>query len=167
MAPFTAGKYDGTLAAGALGQTADGVKTTHEVSKQLIIGDNFGDGVQDAVYRGMNMFVDFTLLEFEAAKAQAAFWPYNATIYAMGVIGRTDVATVHGSSQANIATQLVFTALANTPAALDTAPATFTFPTAILRENFPVEILCGPVAREVPISMRIYPNPSGVFGTVT
>jgi hypothetical protein len=165
MAPFTAGKYDGTLAAGALGQTADGLRIQHEVSKQLIIGDNFGDGVQDAVYRGMNMFAGFTLLEFEAAKAQAAFWPYSTTWLDMGVIGRLDVAT--GSNQAAVAAALIFTALANTPAALDGTPASFTFPAAILRENFPVEILFGPVAREVPLSMRLYPNSSGVVGTVT
>ena len=160
---FTSGKYDGTLAGSTIGQTADGVKTTHEVSKQLIIGDNFGDAVQDAVYRGINMFVDFTLLEYEAAKALAAFWPYAALIYDMGVIGRLDVA--EGSAQSAIASQLVFTALANTPAALDSAPLNFTLPRSILRENFPVEILHGPVAREVPISMRLYPDTSGVFGT--
>lgn len=162
---FTAGKYDGLYDAASIGQTGDGINNSHEVSKQLIVGDNFGDAVQDAVYRGANMFCGFTLLEFEAAKAQLAFWPYSATIYDMGVIGRLDVAT--GTNQTAIVKVLNFTALANTPAALDSAPLTFDFPRAILRENFPVEILYGPVAREVPISMRLYPDTSGIFGTVT
>lgn len=163
MAPFTSGRYDGQLGGSALGQTGDGVRNTHEVSKQLIIGDNFGDAVQDAVYRGMNLFTEFTLLEFESAKAEAAFWPYG-NMYKMGVIGRLDVAT--DSSQATIVAQLVFTALANTPAALDAAPLSFTLPLAILREGFPVQILYGPVAREVPVAMRIYPDAAGSFGSV-
>lgn len=154
---FIAGKYAVTLAASSVGQTADGITLSHSVSKRLITGDNFADTVQDAIFRGMNMFTAYRLMEYNATAARATFWPYGSSYLNMSVvIGTLDSAN---------AGQLVLTALAGTPAAA--APATVTLPLCILAEDFDVELLFAPDLREVPIRQRIYPNSSGVFGSLT
>lgn len=99
------------------------------------------------------------LIEYDAAGVATAMWPYNATKWTMGTVGRTDV----GSS---LVKQIVLTAVAGTPAAA--APATMTFPKSILREGFPIELLFAPDLREVPLQFRIYPDSTtGVFATET
>lgn len=155
---FLAGQYTVTWNAATLGQIANGIRVSHEFFKRMITGDNYAEAPQEGIYRGGQMFAKMTLLEYNATGAQLAFWPYSATIFTMGVVGRMDVA-------GSLAKSLVLTALAGTPAAA--APATQTHLTSILREGFPVEILFAPDLREVPLEMRIYPNSSGVFGTQT
>ncbi len=156
---FISGAYTATYDTSALGITAvDSIKINHQVFKQLITGDNFAETPQDAVFRGMAVFLDFTLNEYNATGARKAFWPYGTAWGTMSsVIGTTD--------QATNAKQLILTAVAGTPAAA--APATITFPKAILAENYPVDILMGPRLREIPVRMRIYPNSSGEFFTLT
>lgn len=155
---FIAGAYTATYNALALGQTADGFRLSHQFFKRLITGDSFAEAPQDAVYRGAMMQIGYSLIAYDAAAVQLAMWPYNATIFDMGVVGRLDV----GGS---LAKALVLTAVSGTSAA--TKPATSTFSNAILMEGFPVEILFAPDLREVPIRQRIYPSSSGVFGTQT
>lgn len=158
MASFIAGRYTATWNALAIGITADGLRLNHKFFKRLITGDNFAEAPQDAVYRGAEMFIGWTGIQYDAAALPTIMWPYAATLYDMGVIGTTDV----GSSKAK---SLILTAVAGTPAAA--APATATFLTSILAEGFPVELLFAPDLREVPLRLRIYPNSSGVFGTQT
>lgn len=155
---FIAGMYTLTAGAspGAAGQLKQGLKIQHVHYKQLIKGDNMAEATQDAVNRGVDMFIDYTLIEYNAARALSLFWPLSSTIYDMGVIGRLD---------SGIASQIILTALAGTPAAA--TPATITFPLAILAEGFPLDILYAPELREVPIRQRLYPNSSRVFGTTT
>lgn len=155
---FLSGRYSATWNSLALGQTADGIRLIHQLFKRLITGDAMAETPQDAVLRGAEMAIAFRLIEYDAAAVQTLKWPLSATKWNMGVIGRTDV----GSA---VALSLVLTAVAGTPAA--TTPATATFLTSVLHENFPVEVLFAPDLREVPIRMRVYPNSSGVFGTET
>lgn len=156
---FIAGRYTATLAASSLGQTAKGIKTSHSFSKRLVTGDAGGDTKQDAVYRGSaDVLADMILLEYNAAAARAAFWPYASTFLDLGIIGRMDVAS-------NIAAALVLTAIAGTTAAATPASMTLTY--AILMENFPVELLFAPDLREVPLKLRLYPNASNVYGSTT
>lgn len=155
---FVSGRYTGTWNALAIGQTADGLRVMHQFFKRLITGDAYADAPQDAVYRGAAVMIGWQSIESDAAAIATASWPYSATKWDMGVIGRTDV----GSA---VAKSLVLTSTANTPAA--TKPATWTGLLSILAENFPVEILKAPDLREVPMRMRIYPSNSGVFATET
>lgn len=155
---FVAGRYTATWNALAVGVTADGFRLNHKFFERLITGDNFAEAPQDAVYRGAEMFIGFTPIAYDSAALPTIMWPYAATLYDMGVIGRTAV----GSA---IAKSLILTAVAGTPAAA--APATATFLTSKLAEGFPVEILYAPDLREVPLRLRIFPNSSGVFGTQT
>lgn len=156
---FIAGQYTCTFDTSALGQTAnDSLRVTHQLFRQLIRGDSFGQTVQEAINQGADMGVVMRLMEFNAAGASKAFWPLSATLWSMGVIGRLD-------SAGSLAKSLVLTAIAGTPAA--STPASMTFAKASLKENFPVDILFSPSLREVPLSFRIYPDANGVFATQT
>jgi hypothetical protein len=152
---FIAGRFTATLNAQSLGQTADGYRVSHQSFARQITGDALADTPQDAIHRGAEMFVATRLIEYNAAGAANALWPFG-TIYDMGVIGRLYSA---------IADSLILTAVAATPAAA--TPATATFLLTILAEGFPVELLFAPDLREVPLRFRVYPNSSGVFGTQT
>lgn len=159
---FIAGRYSVTYNAQSIGVTKDGIRISHQIFKRLITGDYLGQTVQDAVYQGAEVMAAFTMLEYDAAGARGAFWPYSSNFLELGALGRTDV----GSA---IAKPLILTSLAGTPAA--GSPASITFPLAILAENFPVEMLFAPDLREVPIRQRIYPDVSSPgserFGTLT
>lgn len=156
---FIAGRYTATWNSLALGQTAEGFRLSHQFFKRLITGDAFAQAPQDAVYQGAEVTSQCRLIEYDAAAVQTLSWPYNATKWVNGTVGRTDV----GSS---LVKSLVLTAVSGTPAAA--TPATWTSLLSILQEGFPVELLFAPDLREVPIRMRHYPNSStGVFATET
>jgi hypothetical protein len=158
---FIAGQYVPTYASGSTGQIKDGIRIDHVMFKRKIRGDNYADSDQDAVWRGTNVFSQFTLLEYNAAQAAALFWPYGNTYLTMGVIGRLDSA---------LSAALVLTALTGTPAAVAAAPASITMSHCILAEGYPVSLLYAPDLREVPIRLQAYPYiPSSVtvFGTLT
>lgn len=156
---FIAGPYVATFNAQAMGQTAEGYRLSWEFFKRLITGDAFAEAPQDGVYRGAQMHLAATLIEYNAAAVAAAVWPYHATMWTTGQVGRLDVGT-------SLIKQIVLTAVAGTPAA--TVPATLTIPKAILAEGFPVEILFAPDLREVPLRFRAYPDAStGVFAAQT
>jgi hypothetical protein len=154
---FIAGQYFASYNGQSLGQAADGLRLSWQTFGQLVRGDNFAQAPQDEVYQGMEMDLAARLIEYNAAGVAAAMWPAGSFL-SMGVVGRLAV----GSA---LAKQIVLTALAGTPAAA--TPASLTFPTAKLKENFPVEVLFAPALREVPLRWRIFPNSSGVFGTQT
>lgn len=147
---FVAGQYTATIGASpvSIGQVKEGFRRTHEFFKRLITGDNFAEAKQDAVYRGGDVHVQFTLLEYDAAGTATLIWPYG-TFGDLGVIGVLDT---------SVATPLILTAIAGTTAA--TRPATMTFPTCVLAEGYPVELLFAPDLREVPLRLRCYPNPT-------
>src|SRR5690349_10658620 len=107
MAAFLAGRYTATWNNLAVGVTADGFRLNHKFFKRLITGDNFAETPQDAIFRGAEMFIGWTAIQYDAASLPTVMWPYAATLYDMGVIGRTDV----GGS---LAKSLVLTAVAGT-----------------------------------------------------
>lgn len=154
---FIAGQYTATLNANSLGQIEAGITLEHRFFKRLITGDNMAETPQDGIFRGGELFVAYNLLEYNAAGASAAFWPYGA--------GYLNMSTVIGTLDTASALQLVLTALAGTPAAA--TPATITLPDCVLAEGYPVGILFAPDLRTVPIRQRVYPNSSKVFGTTT
>lgn len=155
---FIAGRYTATYGGDALGQTEDGIRLIHSVFKRLITGDAGGQTPQDAIYQGMEAFIQYTLIEWNAEGAALALWPYGS--------GYLNASAAIGSLDSSHVNQLVMTAVAGTPANT-TGPATITLPNTILAEGFPVEILFAPDLRTVPIRQRIYPNSSFVFGTLT
>lgn len=174
MSKFVAGGYTATWATAALGQTADGFRISHSFFKRLITGDLAADTPQDAIYRGREQFVGFTLIEAEEAGVADLTEPYFATTgvpLALGPIGNLDVQgdQADGTPTAGAvkAKALVLTAVSGTVAA-NAGPATITFTFAVMAEGFPVEVLYAPDLREIPVRMRVYPDmTSSRFGTVT
>ncbi|OGT57668.1 MAG: hypothetical protein A3E01_02720 [Gammaproteobacteria bacterium RIFCSPHIGHO2_12_FULL_63_22] len=152
---FIAGAYTVTYNALALGQARDGYRLRVSPAVEEITGDNYGDTVQDGVYRGGSCFLQMDLLEYNAAAIQTAMWPYG-TFGTLGVIGRLQTA---------LAKQIVMTAVAGTPAA--STPATVTFARAILAPGQQTELLFAPRLRIVPIMFQILPDGSGNWFTTT
>jgi hypothetical protein len=157
---FIAGPYTITWGGADIGQCVE-PSVEHFVNKQLVRGDNQAQTPQDGVYQGMEVFVDFTMIELGddtliGVNARDTLWPYNQTTEgAQGQVGRLDVAS-------SIAKSLVLTPTAGTTAAAVTADV-FTATLAILAEGFPVRILRAPALAEAPIRMRLYPSATGVF----
>jgi hypothetical protein len=163
MTKFVAGGYTATWNALALGQAAQGYRLSHQFFKRIITGDSMAESPQDAVYRGAEMHLQCNLIEYMEAGIATIMWPYGNYL-TMGAVGRLDVQAVNNTPSVK---QMVFTAVAGTPAATALSPATLTLPKCILAEGFPVELLMAPDLKEVPLRMRIYPSEAGVFGTQT
>jgi hypothetical protein len=164
---FIAGKYTVTYDNGGgaitIGQVSAGFTLEHVVSKQLITGDAQGDSVQDAIYRGHNVFIEFTMMEYDQAGALDVFWPYPGASGLhgdQGVIGRADVQALGGG----IAGDLVLTVVAGSPADAASGvlgPQMLTANHAILAEDFPVRMLFAPALRDIPVRLRLYPYDRG------
>lgn len=169
-AEFIAGAYTATYNAKALGQSADGIRFSHQFFKRLITGDLGGDTPQDAIYRGREQMGSFRLIEAAKTAIPDLVDPYASTVgtpWTLGQIGLLDVRGAGGGSPVARCKPIVLTAVTGTSAATD-MQATITFALAILAENFPVEWLLAPDLREVPIRVRMYPNMStGLFGSNT
>ncbi|MHA1663255.1 MAG: hypothetical protein ACTSVR_08385 [Candidatus Thorarchaeota archaeon] len=143
-----AGPYVATYSGGILGITNQGVTMSHQVFKEKITGDVLGDATIDNVYLGTDVFVETILNEYNAAGAQGAFWPYHATLGAIGIVGKLDSA---------YAQALILTVVAGTSAAT-AGPTTVTFTKAILADNFPVNILFSSRHRKVPLRFQVLPQ---------
>jgi len=155
---FISGGYTATLGGSSLGQIQAGFTIDHQIFKRLITGDNYADTVQDGINRGMGVHISMTLLEYNAAAAATALWPYGSTYLTFSEkVGQIDV-------QQSKVDSLILTAVAGPPAA--TVPATITCLKTILAENHNVSMLFAPDLRTIPLRMRVYPV-AGVFGTLT
>lgn len=153
---FVAGGVTATYSATTIGQLEDGASLSIQVDGEDITGNNLAGAVQDGVYRGLNGFISLTLLEYNAAGAQAAFWPWNATLGAMGVVGRLFTA---------LDAALVLTSDASTP--LRSEWTTLTASQAILPTGFNLELAFAPKLLRVPLRFRLLPDSSGVLFTVS
>ena len=151
------GAYSATYNANALGITNKGFQLSYQIFKEKIVGDVLGDSTLDSIYLGADSYFDTVLNEYNAAGAQAAFWPYHPTFGKLGLIGQSD---------SLVASALVLTAIPNTKAAAEIA-ATITIPVAILAEGFPVEMLFSSRHRKVPLRMQCLPTQVGAVTTGT
>lgn len=149
---FWAGAYTVQYGGSSMGQVRD-VVVEHIFRKQLILGDSQAQTPQDAVYLGVECWIEFTALEWDGAAMQSAFWPYHATFGNQGQVGDLDV----DDGGTALAKALVLTDTDGTPAA--TEPATLTAYAAILDEDFDVEHVFSSRLREVPLRFRLYPDP--------
>lgn len=156
---FISGKYDATFNNVSIGQIEDGFEIEHSIAQEDIIGQDMGDSVQDGVYRGGNMFISCTLMEFSTSSAMLAlWWMHSAVLGRMGKIGTL--------IQANFAQALVLTALAGTPAASGGNVSTLTAAKVALAPNFDVRLLFAPRLRRVPLRLRLYPYSDGANNTL-
>jgi len=148
LATCISGPYTATWNSSDVGQQEDGFRLRQQVNKQIVRSNSYGDSAIDGVYRGGDVFLSFTGIEYSAAKA--VLWPYGS-FGTMGQVGRLD----QGSS---LAAAAVLTAVAGTPAAA--TPASLTASQAIIDENLNSELLFASRLRVVPITMRCYPYTS-------
>jgi hypothetical protein len=158
-AGFIAGAMTATYDSSSIGQVADGftIETTHR--KQVITGDVLGpETPQSAVYQGMDVFIEFDLMEYDATAVGSILWPYGVGLGTSGVVGKLDVTGAAAIAKALVLTEVVGTAAEN-------KPNTLTCTRAILAEGFPVEVLFAPSLRQIPIRMRCY-LVSGAFFTL-
>lgn len=159
--PFIAGASVATLnpAGVVVGQATEGFTIEWFSNQQPIVGDVSGRTPQDHVMQNIEVFVEMTLMEWDAAAAQALFWPFHATL------GRGPVV---GSLASTIAfRELVLSAVTGTPAGDISGQDVWTFPDVQLQEGFPVRILMAPALREIVLRLRVYPDSSNVFFTVS
>lgn len=101
-----------------------------------------------AVGQGGEAFASFTLME-AITGALAVLWPYS-------VIGKNP--TIGVDDYTTLATTFVLTAAAGTLASGN--PASISAAKAVLAEDFPMRYVYGPILRELPIRLRLFPNDS-------
>ena len=150
-----AGQYTVTYNSSSMGimEGDAGVPTISQSAHEENINntDKYGKSSIDGVYQGGDFFCSFTCMEYKASTI-AAWWPYGS-IGAMGVIARL---------RYSLASALVLTAVAGTPA--ESSPASVTCNKAILAGGFNTQLLFGPLLRKLPIRLQLYPHSNG--GTV-
>lgn len=146
---FTSGSYNAVYNSLHLGFIENGFEMIWRRFGEEIKSDVAGDALHDGVYRGIDVKIRFTLSEWSAAGAQAAYWPFNATFGNMGSVGVLDT---------SLAQALVLTACGST------VPATITFTKALLSKDFDVNALFANRHRKVPIEMTAYPQVAGTSG---
>ena len=152
-----AGAYYMTYAGVYVGATEDGFEIEHNYYSEPVRGDNLGDAIQNEIYRGVDVTINTTLIEYGIAKPVTAdagnvYWPSHATEGTNGVIG--DVHTDQGG--ATVLTR----ADANTAA----TPATMTFAETRLATNFPVRIQLANRLKRIPIRLQVYPHNAASSG---
>lgn len=153
---FVAGPYTAAWNSQTIGVTEEGYELGLQEFEEPIRGDNMGDTIQDHVYRGHGLTIEFVLEEFDSSAMALILWPFHATFGTHGQAG------VLGTSKAKA---LVLTAVAGTTAA--TRPATLTASLAILEPGFLAKYRFQSRLRKVPIRLRVYPNSSGIFFSTT
>jgi hypothetical protein len=146
------GSYNGTY----IGATEDGFEIEHTLYSEAVRGDNLGDSIQDEIHRGCDVYVNFTLIEYNKGRAAAAGAGSSKIDWTQAAEG---VAGVIGDVISDASAALVLTALGNTPAAA--SPASITFTKSILARNFPVRVIYASRLRRLPLRLISYPDGSG------
>src|SRR5688500_2300542 len=114
-----AGAYTATYNSNAQSQTTNGFELELNTHAEVINEtDLYGESVVDMVHRGASAVVTYESLVYNVTNTVPAFYPWGS----MGVIATT--AAPIGRLGTNVASSLVLTAVANTPAA--STPATLT-----------------------------------------
>lgn len=146
---FVAGPYSATYGGASLGIFAgDQQSPTIELVPKAQPIDNtdaWGRTTLGAIHQGADAFFQAIMLEWSAT-TKAALWPF-AALGLVGAIGYDH----YGSSVA-----LVLTAIAGGLAAT-LGPTSITASNAYLAPNFSPRLLLGPVLREQPLRLQLYP----------
>lgn len=149
-AVFAAGPYSAVYNGVALGlMRGDQQSPTCEIMRhsQLITDTHlYARTPIGAVGQGGEAFASFVLME-AIAGALAVFWPYAS-------VGK--VPTVGIDDYNSLAAALVLTNAGGNLAAAN--PASVTCSKSVIAEDFPMRYVFGPILREMPIRLRLYPD---------
>jgi hypothetical protein len=157
LGTFIAGAYTSTHGGVAVGITDDGFALQWSAKAQAIEkSDVYGDMMIDGVYRGSNWFLQFECMEYKSGPIAAAF-PYGG-FGVHGVIGRL---------MSDVASAMVLTSTAGTPAVA--TPATLTATKAILAPGFDPNAQFSSRLRTMPVRLLLLPVDigSGVMKSFT
>jgi hypothetical protein len=147
---FIAGRYSSTYNAVDVGITEQGYELQVEFgSEDIAESDAYGTALIDFIYRAGKMYLQFESLAYKAGSI-TPFFPWNATIGRMGIVGRL---------ASDVASATVLTSTAGTPAVA--SPATTTASKSILAPNSPARLLYNSKLRKVPIRLALLPYDSG------
>lgn len=151
---FIAGRYSGAYNSVDVGITNDdGYSLSQDSNVETVEGtDAYGGSIIDWVYRGGNVYLQFTSKTAKAG-SYSPFWPWGA----MGVM-LTALAPL-GRLASAVANSMVLSVTAATPATSDTlAPNTLTVAAAILAPNSPAALMFNSKVRNVPIRLQALPT---------
>lgn len=151
---FIAGPYTATFGGTAIGKVEDGFRLNVTFNGEPVTTDDLGDSIQDIVYRGGNVFVDFVLAEYDKAVLAKLVHPYSTTQGAIGRVGK-----IHLDTDSTFYGAFVLTKVTGTNA----THSSLTLPKAILAPGFPIDILLASKLRRLPI--RLQGLPSGSSGS--
>jgi hypothetical protein len=170
LGTFIAGRYTNTYNSGSCGMTKDGFRVTHQFFIDVIgESDAYGQSPIDGIFRGGECYITFTGIE-GVAGAFAALWPFGTDrttpLNSYGILVDPTVTnkTPVGTLATDLARAFVMTGVSGTPAVTagtPYGPATLTITKALLRENYPVELLFNSKLKEIPISLRAWPVDAG------
>ena len=156
--PIIAGPYTGTYNSQAVGFTIEGFRWGQEMLAEMIDKtDLFAKTIIDSIYQGMNARISYKSRVYDANNV-APISPWGA----LGVV-YTAAAPIARSARA-VAKAFVLTAVAATPAAA--APASLTANLSLLANGTNTELLFDSSAREIPVSLQLYPYEGAVNGTL-
>lgn len=152
LGTFVGGPYVTAYGSGptSIGLTEDGIRYRQAIHKAAVRADAYGDSVIDEFYRGGDVHLTLVGLEYGAG-LKALLYPFSPTpgqIGKMGLVGR--------SVESQIASAIVLSAIAGTPAA--TNPASLTAAKACIEGEVDFELAAR--LRRIPVTMRCYPYTS-------
>jgi hypothetical protein len=155
LGTFMAGAYTATWNTNSIGLVDEGgFRIGDTPIKEVIKASLYGENVIDKIYQGRKVTVLCTLIEW-TANIRTLLNPYNAALGNPGVHGTLDTA---------YANPLVLTALAGTPAAGTSGPATITFHSAVISDENNIEFALNSGLRKIPILFDVYyTNVSGTL----
>lgn len=152
LGTYIDGAYTGTYNAVAIGPTEDGFKLTKTMSASLIeASDVYGDTLIDGFYRGGSCRLACDAQEYKSGTI-APFWPFGG----MGSVFTSAIPA--GRRLSDLASAIVLTSTANTPAAA--APASLTGAYSIMAPGQSVELSFNTKLRTVPIVLQLLPYTS-------
>lgn len=144
---FPPGPYEVTYKSQVVGLMEGPIRHQQNLIASPIKPSLYGQNIIDYIIQGMGVFAVIVLKEWNT-NSKALMWPFNAS-HGIGPLTGTLYNTFTG--------QLVFTALAGTPAATE-GPVTRTYPFAGLLPGHNLDIALGPVERNVPIVITALPE---------
>lgn len=148
---FPPGPYEVTYKAASVGLMEGPIRHQQSVSALPIRASLWGQNVLDYIVQGGGVFAVIMLKEWNT-NTKALMHPFNAS---MGIFPKAGmlINQYFGS--------LVLTALAGTPAATE-GPVTRTYPLAGILPSHTLDVVLGPVERNVPVVVCALPEPESV-----
>ena len=157
---FISGRYTNAYNGVSVGITDNGFELQQDSSwEQISTSDAYGDSILDGVYRGGSVYLQFESKAFKNGSI-SPFWPWGS----LGVM-QTPAAPV-GRLASDVASAMVLTAVAGTPAAVAASPNTLTGSKAILAPNSSGRLLFTSRLRQVPIRLVFLPTEPSTGTTI-